>query len=63
MQNSERGLADGTRSDPRAAAANSRLALNFFRAPLFESARSREVDTDVMRMTPMPGADALALRF
>ena len=54
-------LADGTRSDSRAAAANSRLALNPFRAPPFESARSREVGNDVMRVTPMPEAARCSL--
>jgi hypothetical protein len=43
-------------SDSRAVAANSRLTLNTFRAPLIESAHSRKVDTDLMRMTPLPGA-------
>ncbi len=56
MQESEPRLADGTRSDSRAVAANSRLALNLCPAPPFESARSREVGNDVMRVTSMPGA-------
>lgn len=56
MQDSERSLADGTRRDSRAVAANRRLTLNPFRAPPLESARPREGDTDVMRVTLVPGA-------